>query len=289
LLRSSHPRRWIAAALAAAGLAAAALTWQEPAGAAAIPRYDHVLVVVLENHGYPQVIGDPAAPYLTSLAFGGARLKSFYAITHPSQPNYFALFSGGTQGVIGDMCPDSKWPLDKPNLAAELIAAGRTWGSYNEGLPEEGSTVCSDGATSYARKHNPWFAFSNVPASTGHTFDQFPADYAQLPTVSFVVPNQCNDMHSCPVATGDTWVKDKLSGYAEWAETHNSLLIVTADEDNGWYFNRIPVIFYGARVKPGWYDGLYTHYNLLRTLEDMYGTTHAGNAATTRAITETWS
>src|SRR4051812_4091907 len=96
-LRSSHPRRWIAAALAATGLAAAALTWQESAGAATIPRYDHVIVVVLENHGYPQVIGDAAAPYLTSLAFGGARLKSFYAITHPSQPNYFAMFSGSTQ------------------------------------------------------------------------------------------------------------------------------------------------------------------------------------------------
>lgn len=281
-------RKKLAGALAGLGLAAAALAGQQPAQAATIPTFDHVIVVVMENHGYPQVIGSSSAPYINSLANNGAKFTQFYGLTHPSQPNYFMLFSGGNQGNTTDTCPSTSYSTH--NIAEEIIATGRTWGSYNEGLPSQGSTVCTNSSTKYARKHNPWFSFSNVPASTGYTFTQFPSDYTTLPTLSFVVPNLCNDMHDCSVATGDTWIQSKLGAYATWATTHNSLLVVTFDEDNGSYSNRIPVVFYGAHVATGSYSTTYNHYNLLRTLEDMYGTsTHAGNAASAAAITSVWN
>jgi hypothetical protein len=228
------------------------------------------------------------AQNITSLARGGANLTNFFAETHPSQPNYFAMFSGRNQGVTDDACPPPGSPYSTANLAKEIMDVGRTWGSYNEGLPAEGSTACIDTAGKYARKHNPWFSFSNVPASTGHTFAQFPSDYTKLPAVSFVVPNLCNDMHDCLVLTGDTWLKRNLDGYAQWAKTHNSLLVVTFDEDNRLAGNRIATVFSGAHVKPGDYGTQYNHYNLLRTIEDMYGTTHAGNAASAAPITEVW-
>ncbi|MEU5239073.1 alkaline phosphatase family protein [Streptomyces lydicus] len=292
--RVRRSRRHQLTALAGAfGLAAAGLgIWAgngfgaEPA-AAAVPTPDHVVVVVFENHAYNQVIGSSSAPYINSLASGGASLTASYAETHPSQPNYYAMFSGDTQGVTDDSCVTPGFS-SAPNLASEVTAAGKSWASYNESLPADGSTTCKSGK--YAQKHNPWFGFSNVPANTAHTFDAFPTDFTKLPTVSYVVPNLCSDMHDCSVSTGDTWLKDHLKSYADWAKTHNSLLLLTFDEDNRLSGNRIPTVFYGQQVTPGSTSGTaYNHYDVLRTLEDMYGTSHAGKAANAKDISGIWA
>ncbi|MFF4694810.1 alkaline phosphatase family protein [Streptomyces chattanoogensis] len=285
---TSRLRRTLAAALGALGLIAAATTAQahgtRPHGhQAALPAYDHVVIAVFENKQYGQIIGSSKAPYINQLAQGGASLTGMKALTHPSQPNYFNLFSGATQGITGDGCYTAQ-SMNAPNLGQELIAAGKTFASYNEGLPGEGSTACSSGK--YAQKHNPWFAFSNVPVSTGKTFAQFPKDdFGKLPTLSFVVPDLCNDMHDCAVGSGDTWIKNNLDTYAQWAKAHNSLLVLTWDEDNYLGSNQIASVFSGAHVKQGNVDGAYNHYSLLRTFEDMYGTGHAGNAATATPVT----
>ncbi|MGW3207877.1 alkaline phosphatase family protein [Streptomyces sp. NPDC001135] len=277
------------AAFAAASVGLWTGLGEESAHAAgAVPSPDHVVVVVFENHAYSQVIGSSSAPYLNSLRSGGASLTQSYAETHPSQPNYFALFSGSTQGITDDSCYTPAFS-SAPNLASETIAAGRSWASYNETLPSQGSTTCSSG--NYARKHNPWFGFSNVPTSSAKTFAQFPADYSTLPQLSFVTPNLCSDMHDCSVSTGDTWLKNNLGGYASWAKSHNSLLVVTFDEDNRLSGNRIPTVLYGQPVAAGSSSSTaYDHYDLLRTLEDSQGlTSHAGNAASAQDITGVWA
>lgn len=251
-----------------------------------VPAPVHTVVVMLENHAYSQIIGNPAAPFLNMLASQGALFTRSYAITHPSEPNYLALFSGSTHGVTDDSCPVE---LTAPNLAADLIAAGKTFGGYAEGLPATGSGVCSAGE--YARKHVPWADFRNVPAAASMPYSSFPAtDPAVLPTVSFVIPNLCNDMHDCSVATGDAWLRTHLGGYARWAMTHDSLLIVTWDEDDGSPVNQIPTIFVGQRVRPGSYAGRITHYNVLATLEAAYGLPRVGNGTAARAtpITNIW-
>ncbi|MCW2864661.1 MAG: secreted acid phosphatase [Actinoallomurus sp.] len=285
-------RRAFAALASAFGLAAAAAgLWAGAGGTAhaagSVPTPDHVVVVMMENHAYSQVIGSSSAPYINSLKSGGANLTASYAITHPSQPNYFAIFSGATQGITDDSCYTPGFS-SAPNLASELAATGKSWASYNETLPSQGSTTCSSGK--YARKHNPWFGFGNVPTSSAKTFAQFPADFTTLPKVSFVIPNLCSDMHDCSVATGDTWLKTNLGAYATWAQTHNSVLLVTFDEDNSLSGNKIATVFYGQPVKAGSSSATkYTHYNVLRTLEDMYSTSHAGNAASAADITGIWA
>ncbi|MCX4645839.1 MULTISPECIES: alkaline phosphatase family protein [unclassified Streptomyces] len=294
MLGRSLFRRGRTAALASAfALTAVAVAlWSGVGGssaqaAAGVPTPDHTVVVVFENHAYNQVIGSSSAPYINSLKTNGAGLSASYALTHPSQPNYFALFSGATQGITDDSCYTPGFS-SQPNLASELIAAGKTWGSYNEGLPSQGSTTCSSG--DYARKHNPWFGFSNVPTSTAKTFAQFPSDYSTLPQVSFVVPDLCSDMHDCSVSTGDTWLENNLSAYATWAKTHNSLLVVTFDEDNRLAGNKIPTVLYGQQVTPGATSATtYNHYDVLRTIEDMHGLPHAGNAASGKDITGIWT
>ena len=253
-----------------------------PSGQVPVPA--HTVVVMLENHAYSQIIGNPAAPYLNELASHGALFTHSYAITHPSEPNYLALFSGSTHGVTADSCPVE---LSGPNLAADLIAAGKTFGGYAEDLPATGSQVCSAGE--YARKHVPWADFRDVPGSVSMSFSRFPAaDPARLPTVSFVIPNLCDDMHDCSVAAGDTWLRAHLSGYARWAMTHDSLLIVTWDEDDGSQVNQIPTIFTGQLVKPGRYAERITHYSVLATIEAAYGLPRDGNAAAVAPITNIW-
>jgi acid phosphatase len=253
-------------------------------GAAGVPQPRHTVVVVMENHSAAQIIGDNGDPFINQLARRGALFTRSYAITHPSEPNYLALFSGSTQGIGDDSCPHL---FSAPNLAADLIAAGRSFTGYAEGLPSAGSAVCAAGG--YARKHAPWTDFSNVPRSASQPFASFPGDdFARLPTVSFVVPDLCDDMHDCGVPTGDAWLRRHMAGYAAWAMTHDSLLILTWDENDGSPGNQIATIFAGQMVRPGRYGERITHYNVLRTVEDAYRLRRDGHAAAVRSVTGIW-
>ncbi|HSV65344.1 MAG TPA: alkaline phosphatase family protein [Mycobacteriales bacterium] len=254
------------------------------AAAAGVPRPDHVVIAIFENHKYGSVINNPNAPYITSLASQGANFTQSFAITHPSQPNYLALYSGSTQGITNDSCPHT---FSGGNLGQQLIVAGDTFTGYSESMPSDGYTGCISGR--YARKHNPWVNFTNVPAASNVRFSTFPTNFASLPTLSFVVPNLCNDMHDCSVKTGDTWARNHLDSYVQWAKTHNSLLILTFDEDDSSGNNLIPTVFVGQGVTPGNYGEHIDHYTVLRTLEDMYGLAALGSAASRTAITDIWA
>ncbi|MGW4483622.1 alkaline phosphatase family protein [Amycolatopsis sp. NPDC004368] len=276
-----------AATLAAAGVVTAAVTNAgvpdvAPA-AAAVPSFDHVVLVMFENKKASSITSS-AAPYFTSLASQGAKFTSSFAITHPSQPNYVALFSGATQGVTSDSCPANLG--SKANLGQQLIGAGKTFKGYSESMPSDGYTGCSSGT--YMRKHNSWVDFSNVPSSSNVRYSSFPTDYTKLPTVSFVTPNMCSDMHDCSIGTGDTWLKSHLDSYAQWAKTHNSLLIVTFDEDSGTSVNQIYTSFVGAHVKPGSYSESINHYTVLRTIEASYGLPGIAGAASKSPILDVW-
>lgn len=249
-----------------------------------LPRPDHVMIVVLENEDASAIIGASDAPYLTSLAHAGATFSDAHGETHPSEPNYLALFSGSTQGVTDDRCPVG---LSGPNLAAQLQTAGHTFVGYSEDLPVAGFTGCNSGG--YARKHNPWVNFSDLPASMNQPLTAMPTDYSMLPTVSIVVPNLCNDMHDCGVAAGDSWAKDHLLSYQSWAATHHSLLIVTFDEDSGTSANTIATVLDGQMVMPGEYNQRVDHYSILRTIEDMYALPTLGKAADAAPMRGIWT
>ena len=268
-------------ALAAVGVSV--VTGGSASAVNGVPRYDHVVIVMEENHSYSEIIGSSSAPYINNtLAAGGALFTQSFAIEHPSEPNYLDLFSGSNQGVTDDSCPHT---FSGNNLGSQLISAGKTFKGYSESMPSDGYTGCSSGE--YRRKHNGWVNFSTVPAASNLRYSVFPssANYASLPTVSFVSPNMCNDMHDCSVGTGDTWLKNNLSAYASWAKTHNSLLIVTFDEDSGTTTNQIFTAFVGQHVKVGSYTEQINHYNILTTIESAYGLSTLNSAA---PITDVW-
>ncbi len=250
--------------------------------ATGLPRPAHVVIVVFENKAEHQVLGSGDAPYLTSLAQSGARFTDSHGVAYPSQPNYLALFSGSTQGVTDDSCPQDLG--DRPNLAEQLVRAGYTFAGYSESMPAAGFTGCTDAERLYARKHNPWVDFSNVSASSNLPLSALPEDLSKLPTLSFVIPNLCNDMHNCAVAEGDRWAREHLAPYVTWAAAHDGLLIVTFDEDDRSSGNRIPTFFVGPMVKAGSFSQPVNHYNVLRTIEDMYGLEPLGEARGAAAL-----
>jgi hypothetical protein len=239
-------------------------------------KVDHIVVVVEENHSFQEIYKNTKAPFMNRLMNTGANLFNHYAIEHPSQPNYLDLFSGSNQGVTTDKTP--KQPFKSKNLASELIAKGLTFGGYSEGLPKVGFKGPYDLKTNYARKHNPWVNFSNVPSSLNMPFSSFPTDYSKLPTVSFVIPNMDHDIHDGTIKEADLWLQKNFSDYVKWAETHNSLLILTWDEDDTSAKNKIPTAIIGPMVKKGSYNVKSNHFSLLRTIEDIYGLQKLGKS-----------
>lgn len=257
----------------------------------------HIVIVVEENHGYEQIINTENAPFINELAKEGLLFTNSQGVTHPSQPNYLALFSGSLQGTDGDECLDKKSPLTTPNLGAALLQNGFTFTGFSESLPKAGSLVCDSEVSKgydYARKHAPWVNWqggelkqNGLPDSPNQPFTSFPTDFNKLPTVSFVIPNEGNDMHNididgdtAAIKRADQWLKDHLSSYIEWAKKNNSLFILTFDEDDGgsMIHNHIPTLFVGDKIRVGTDSAAINHYSVLRSIETMYNLPLSGKA-----------
>ena len=273
------------------GLTAIGLTGALAAGQAlgAMPRPDHLVIVVEENHSFDNILGAGSpATYIKSLAVAGANFTQSYGIERPSQPNYLDFFSGSNQGITSNDFPPYQ-PFSTPNLGAQLRSAGLSFAGYSQGLPSVGSNVEFNG--DYKRKHNPWANWQSaspgvnqLPLTVNQPWTNFPSSYAQLPTVSFIVPDQQYDMHDGSIETGDAWLQANVNGYYQWARTHNSMLIVTWDEDDFTPENHIPTIFLGPMIKPGTYSQTINHFSVLRTIEDLYGLGHIGAAVNATTI-----
>ena len=255
-------------------------------------------------------IDHPSQPNYLALFSGDPQGTGSDAKRNPDGSN--PIVNGHTQ--VGTNDPLLNTPLDAPNLGAALIRAGRSFAGYSEDLPARGFTGVSrtgppGSGIDYQRKHNPWVNWQAVkddavgrnelPSSVNLPFTEFPTDdagFAKLPTVAFVIPNQIHDGHKSDAAPPgldygkamDDWLHQHIEPYRRWALSHNSLLIITWDEDEDEYtpikdatgatvakryINLIPTIIVGAGVIPGNYSERIDHYAVLRTIEDFYGLT----------------
>ena len=237
--------------------------------------YSHVVVVIEENYSGPAIIGQ--APYLKSLAAQGEYFPNYRGVSHPSEPNYMALFSGATQHTDGS---DSCIKTSARSIVGEARAAGISVEGYVEGLSS---------GSNYACRHDPFSQLADARRAETD-FSKFPTNYATLPKLSFVVPNLTDDMHDNGIGPGDRWARTHLNGYAQWAKAHNSLLIVMSDENDadpnysanqpGENGNGALAMVVGARIPAGKVAaGRFDHYSMLRTLEDLFGLGHLGASA----------
>jgi phosphatidylinositol-3-phosphatase len=283
----------IAAVAVGAGALVAELSEAKAQPAQALPRFDHVVLVVFENHEYDDVIGSRAAPTFNALARRYALLTQSYGVAHPSLPNYLALVSGSTFGIRSDCVACF---VGGRSIADTLEARGLTWSAYQEGIPAAGSTVAYAGR--YAGRHAPFLYFRSIRSQQARRervvpYTRFARDLAsgRLPTFSLVVPNLCHSMHDCSVATGDAWLKRLVTPLLASPELARSVVIVTFDEgeSNVRGGGRIPTLVLGPLVRPGARSSrLVTHYGVLRTIEDGLGLPRLGASASAAPIAGIW-
>jgi phosphatidylinositol-3-phosphatase len=248
---------------------------------ARVPDFRHVVLVVFENEEATSIAGNPDAPTFNALARRYATLTKYDAIGHPSLPNYLALVSGSAHGIRSD-CTDCI--VRARNLADTLAAAGKTWKTYAEDLPYPGFTGGYSGR--YAKKHDPFLYFRDVVDSMARRnrvepFPQLGRDLARrrLPDFSLVIPNLCNDMHDCSIATGDAWLKAHIVPLLRSPQLRKGVVFVVFDEgttDTGGG-GRIAALALGPTVRRGSrFTRATNHYGLLRTIEDAWGLPRLG-------------
>lgn len=248
-----------------------------------VPHFRHVVVIVFENKGPGEVLGNRNAPAFNAFARAGAVLSGYRGVTNPSLPNYLALVSGSTHRVTTDC---TRCVVRGPSLADTLAARGLTWKTYAEGIPRAGWTGA--GAGRYAKKHVPFLYFRNVLARPAWLRNVVPLrrlSPRRLPDFALVIPDLCHDMHDCPVRVGDAWLRRFLPPLLRIPDT---AVFVIFDESYG-PGNRVPAVALGPLVRPGSrFASAMTHYGLLRTLEDGLGLPRLGRSARVRPVTGIW-
>ena len=259
-----------------------------------VPSFEHIVVIVFENKEFGAVIGNAAMPVYNRMAREYTLLTQYYAVMHPSLPNYIALIGGDTFGIDRD-CNDCF--IDAPSLPDLIESSGRTWKTYQEDMPRP----CFLNDTNlYAQKHNPFVYFDpirldqnrcekNVVPLTELTADILAGN---LPDFIFITPNLCNDAHDCSLDVADIWLGSQLTTLmpALDGSTQPYLIILTFDEGNGDHSccglpeddagGRVPVVLISPAVKNTFEDDTpYTHYSLLKTISESWGLEYLRHAA----------
>ncbi len=234
--------------------------------------FGHVFIVTEENTNYSSVIGSSSMPYLNGLAQQYGLATQYYANTHPSIGNYFELSTGQ---IISNNDGFST-VQNVPNVVRSLLAAGKTWKSYAESIPN--ACYLGGDTGNYARKHNIFPLLSDVAndpvqACNNVPFTQFATDLANgtLPHFSNIVPNLCNDAHDCSLSTADTWLKNNIDPLIKSAMfQRDGLLIIVFDESGGDNTNgggRVVWVAVSPKSKPGYQSTtLYQHQSTLRLI-----------------------
>ena len=284
------------------------------------PQYDHVFLVIMENEGYGQIVGNPYAPILNALASDYGVATNYTGVADPSEPNYVAMLGGDFFGISSD---DPYWfpghTVNAANLMSQLEGAGKTWRGYFQSMPYPGyrgycyPDKCNgipDADTQYVAKHNGIVNFANLqtPAELGKMFplSQLSADLTSgaVPNFSYIVPNECNDMHGAPpwcvdsgstnslqqsflIAQGDGFVRNvvnEITGSPMWLAGNNAI-VITFDEGNT-AKSRVLTIVITSHGPRGVSDNTsYSHYSLLASLQQTFGLGCLLNSCTASLMT----
>jgi phosphatidylinositol-3-phosphatase len=242
-----------------------------------VPAFDHIFIVIMENHGYDEIIGSADASYINELAAKYGVATNYVSVAHPSLPNYLALTGGSTFGLTTD-CTDCF--QQAPNLVVDrVVPSGRTWRGYMESLPSPGFVGDS---YPYMQKHDPFIYYDDLRTDAAQLANVVPytqlatdlASTATTPAFGWITPNMLDDMHDGTIAQGDTWLSQQIPALLAspaWTE-RDSLLVITWDEDDNAPGNQVATIVIADQVPAGFKSAVaYTHYSLLRTVEVAWG------------------
>jgi acid phosphatase len=244
----------------------------------AVPAFRHIYLIVMENHEYGSIVGSSRAPYLNSLIRRYGLATNYHAVTHPSEPNYLALFAGSTFSIRDD----GIHTIAARNLADQLEAHSRTWHVYAQDLPAR----CSRASAAYGgidlvgrpgwyvRKHEPAISFVDI-ASTARCarITRLSGFSPSAASFELIVPNMTDDMHDGSIAQGDAFLRAFVPRITSSAAFANSLLVITWDEGSTSLGGggHVATLVISPLVRAGRRSSIsHTHYSLLRTVEDAW-------------------
>jgi phosphatidylinositol-3-phosphatase len=250
-----------------------------PCGASGTTQYSHVVLIMLENVGY-SVVGSPSAPYFNRLAAECGLATNYLAVSHPSLPNYIALTSGSTHGITDDGEP-SEHPLDTPSIFSEL---GSNWRTLAQSMPSACDHVTSG---DYAARHNPAVYYTTIASACKRNDVPLTVPLNVSAKYTIVVPNICDDMHSCPVSTGDRWLSQYVPLILSSAQyqSRSLVLFITFDENDSDASNQVPTLVIAPSTPRGERVGArFTHYSLLKTTETLLNVPQLGLSRTASSM-----
>ena len=263
-----------------------------PGSLRAVPALTHAYLIIFENKDVNEVVGNPHAPTFDALRQRYASLDVYQGIAHPSQPNYFALVSGSTMGVLDDAVHD----VDGPSIFDQLEASGRDWRLYAENVPPgcytgAGALDGVDGEGSYVRKHNPAISFASIRddpkrCARIQPLSAFDPAAAEL---EIIIPNECHDAHDCDMPVADAWLDRFMTALlASPAYREGGAAFVLFDESDGRNLtNRIPAIVASESIAPGTVSTVaHDHYSVLRTLQEAWGLPCLGASCSANTVGE---
>lgn len=276
--------------------AGGALTASAPLQVTVGNHIKNVFVIVMENTDWSSVKGSSSAPYINgTLLARGAHAERYMNVPglHPSLPNYLWLESGSDQGVSDDAAP-ANHRLTGQHLVGLLNAAHLSWKAYQEDI--SGTSCPLNSVSLYAPKHNPMVYFDDVNGRVDSAnayciahvrpYTELINDLEanQVPSYSFITPNQCNDMHNsdCGIGAGDAWLSQEIPKImASKAYREGGAIFVVWDESDS---GNVPIGFIALSpmAKPGYSSQVsYTHGSTLRSLQEIFNVTPLLGAAAT--------
>src|SRR5215471_6580206 len=307
-------------ALCLAFAVSASLVEAQTANNTTFPPYDHVFLIIMENEGYNQVVGNQFAPILNALANSYGLATNYTGVADPSEPNYVAMLGGDFFGINND---DPYWfpghTISVPNLMSQLEAAGKTWRGYFQSMPYPGyrgycyPDKCNgipDADTQYVTKHNGIVNFANLqtPAELGKMFPlaQLSADLTAgtVPNFSYIVPNECNDMHGAPpwcvdsggtgsvqqnflISQGDKFVGgvvNEITSSSMW-QTGNNAIVITFDEGNTANSQIVTIVVTSHGPRGVTDKTSFNHFSLLASLQQTFSLGCLLNSCTASPMT----
>ena len=307
-------------ALCLAFAVSASLVEAQTANTTGFPQYDHVFLIIMENEGFNQVFGNQFAPILNALANDYGLATNYTGVADPSEPNYVAMLGGDFFGINND---DPYWfpgqTVSAPNLMSQLEAAGKTWRGYFQNMPYPGyrgycyPDKCNgipDADTLYVAKHNGMVNFANMqtPTEFGKMFPlpQLSADLAAgtVPNFSYIIPNECNDMHGAPpwcvdsdntgtvqqsflIAQGDKFVGNvvnEITSSSMW-QTGNNAIVVTFDEGNRATSQILTIVITSHGPRGVTDKTSFNHFSLLASIQQTFGLGCLLNSCTANPMT----
>jgi phospholipase C len=263
--------------------------------AVSVPTFDHIVIITFENKEIDKIIDNPYMPTFNMYARDYTLLTQFYAVTHPSLPNYLVMIGGDTFNITSD-CKDCF--IKAPSLPDLIEASGRTWKTYQEDM-QNPCALGNQDQNEYVQKHNPFVYFDAIRLNKARCQQSVvPLDQLQtnmqagtLPNFLFISPSMCNNAHNCKLMITDAWIANLLDQLIPALEKQSQkyLIILNWDEgqDNGSCRGlpskgggRIAVVLISPLVKNHFEDSTpYSHYSILKTILAAWHLPYIGRTA----------